>query len=172
MSISISISKSNSQANNAASDPETGMDSLRASLTSLALRVATLAKSVALHLGMDAVSADLVGNTATLTSGDKTITLVPLGETDDGALSLMLSVSTTLPVAATPEGLPASQVLLHAPGALSAHSVALGATPDGHWMLCRSLVAGANDGQKVAQAVVSTVLLADYVLNPATAAGQ
>jgi hypothetical protein len=168
----ISISTSNPKANNAPSEPETGMDSLKASLTSLTLRAATLAKSVALHLGMDAASADLVGNTATLTSGDKTITLLPLGQTDDGALSLMLSVSTTLPIAAPPDGLPATQVLLHAPGALSAFSVALGATPDGHWMLYRSLVAGANDGHKVAQAVISTVRLADFVLDPATAAGH
>lgn len=151
--------------------PPNGMEALPAAMTALTQRTSQLARAAALHLGLGAAEAEQVGQTATLAVGENTITVLPVGETDDGALSLMLSVATRQAIAAPSKGLHAAAVLQHAPGALSAFSAALGASSDGCWMLHRSLVVASHESEKLAQALTSTLSLTDFVFDPAVASG-
>lgn len=79
-----------------------------------------LVREAALLLGMDVTAARLAASTATLAAGDKTVTVLLIGQTDDNGLSLVISVQTRVPV---PSGDGAGGVLsvLHqVPGALHA----------------------------------------------------
>ncbi len=151
--------------------PPDGMEALPDAMTVLTQRTSKLVKAAALHLGLGAAQAEQVGQTATFAAGENTITVLPIGETDDGALSLMLSVVTRQAIAAPNKGLHAAAVLQHAPGALNAFSAALGATSDGYWMLHRSLIVAPHEGEKLAQALTSTLRLIDFVFDPAVASG-
>lgn len=143
-----------------------------ADLPSLVERASSLIESAARQLGLDAQGAYLASQTAALMVGDRTIAILPMGQ-DAGALSLMLSVQTTLPVSSIAGGaVDAVAVLQHAPGALHAFGASLGATPEGCWTVYRSVRVDSDNGTALAAQLVETVRLADFVLPGASQIGH
>jgi hypothetical protein len=134
-----------------------------AGLPDLVERASSLIESAARQLGLDAQAARLASQTATLMAGDRTVAILPMGQ-DDDALSLVLSVQTTLPVNTGGKAGDAVAVLQHAPGALHAFGASLGSTPEGCWTVYRSVRVGSDNGAALAAQLVETVLLADFVL--------
>ncbi|WP_425258753.1 hypothetical protein ACPOLB_24915 [Rubrivivax sp. RP6-9] len=125
---------------------------------------ASLIELAARQLGLDDASARLAGETSTLQAGEHTIGILPVARGDDDALSLVLSVQTSIPVLPTGQVGDAVTVLQHAPGALHAFSASLGATPDGCWVVYRTVRASPDNGAALALLLVETVRLADFVL--------
>ena len=138
-----------------------------AGLPSLVERASSLIESAARQLGLDAQGARLASQTATLMAGDRTIAILPMGQ-DDDALSLVLSVQTTLLVNTDGQAGDAVAVLQHAPGALHAFGASLGSTPEGCWTVYRSVRVGSDNGAALAAHLVETVRLADFVLPDAS----
>ncbi|MFN3495212.1 MAG: hypothetical protein ACK40L_11960 [Hydrogenophaga sp.] len=142
------------------------------STTLLAQRAQQLVRAVATELGLDPEAADQAAAASMLGADDKTVMFLPLGLTDAGALSLVLGVVTSRSINQGPAASASavSSLLQHAPGLLSAYSAALGTTPDGRWVLYRSLVAGTQDVRQVAETVQATVTLTDFVMDAAAPA--
>ena len=116
------------------------------------------------QLGLDDASARLAGETSTLRAGERTVGILPVSQGNDDELSLVLSVQTTVPVLPTGQVGDAITVLQHAPGALHAFSASLGATPDGFWVVFRTVRVGSDNGAALALLLLETVRLADFVL--------
>jgi hypothetical protein len=145
---------------------------LMSGLPELVERTSVLIQGAAAQLGLDAESAALAGRTATLNSGDSTIAMLPIERADDGTLALVISVQTRLPVKVGGGPGDAVAVLQHAPGALHAFSASIGATPDGCWVLHRSVRVAADDAQALASHLLQTLQLADFVLASAPQDGH
>lgn len=123
-----------------------------------------LVQAAAHLLGMDDTAARLAARTATLVSGDKTVTVLPMGRTDDDGLSLVISVQTRVPVPSDDGPGGVLSVLQHVPGALHAFSAAPGASADGFWTVHRTVRIGPDGAPELAERLVETVRLADYML--------
>jgi hypothetical protein len=135
----------------------------------LAQRTHQLVLSVATELGLDPEAAEQAAAASMLGADDKTVMFLPLGLTDAGALSLVLGVVTSHSINQGPaaSATTISSLLQQVPGLLGAYSAALGTTPDGRWVLYRSLVAGTQDVRQVAETVQATVTLTDLVMDAA-----
>jgi hypothetical protein len=147
-----------------AAQPADPAAALIGNLQRLVDNATSLVEQAALQLGLDAASARLAGETATLQAGDCTVGILPLSLGDGDALSLVLSVQTSVPVLPTGQVGDAVTVLQHAPGALHAFSASLGATPEGCWVVFRTVRVRPGDGAALAQHLLETVRLADFVL--------
>jgi hypothetical protein len=159
---------SNTEARQAGTQPPftpTGpVADLLSALPELVERSGRLVTGAALKLGLDAQGAAQAGQTATLNSGDNTIVILPMEHGDDGTLSLMLSVQTRVPLNVGGGLGDALAVLQHAPGALHTFAASLGATPDGCWVLHRSVRVRSDDASALASHLVETLRLAEFVL--------
>jgi hypothetical protein len=152
--------------------PAGAVAGLLSDLSGLVERTGRLIQNAALHLGLDAQGAALAGQTATLHADGRTLVILPMGQSDDGTLSLLLSVQTGLPVQTGSGGGDATAVLQHVPGALHAFCASMGATPDGCWVLYRSLRVAPNDALGLAADLVETVRLAEFVWPDAPPSGH
>jgi hypothetical protein len=148
------------------------IDELLSDLPGLVDRTSQLVQGAALALGLDARGAAQAAQTSTLMSGDKTIVILPVAQSDDGKLSLMINVQTSMPVNTGGDSTGAVALLQHVPGALHAFAAALGATPDGRWALHRTLRVAAGDAAALAAHLVETLRLADFVLSSPQQAPQ
>jgi hypothetical protein len=150
-----------------AADPLTA---LIAGMPSLVERACRLVEAAALHLGLDAEQARLAGQTATLTTDDKTISILPMGVAESGGVAIVLTVQTQVPVSGG--GNAPVAVLQHAPGALHAFNAALGATPEGCWVVHRALRLAPDGAAMLARSLMETVRLADFVVQRTPAQGH
>jgi hypothetical protein len=124
-------------------------------------RVTELVESAAKQLGLNDADAAAVGHSGLLTVAGRTVAIIPLTDRDDGQLSLLLSVDTDRVISASE----VTQVLQHAPGALVSFSAAMGSSPEGKWVLHRSLSVSSSDGVVLAEAILSSVQLVDFVFD-------
>ena len=126
----------------------------------------SLIERTALQLGLDEASARLAGKTFTLKCGERTIAIVPMPPNDNTSdeLSLVLSVQTNVPLLPTGQVGDAVTVLQHAPGVLHAFAASLGATPEGFWVVLRTVRVSLDDGAALALYMLETVCLANFVL--------
>jgi hypothetical protein len=140
------------------------LNQLGAGMPELVNRMSRLVEDAALHLGLSEEDASIASRSAVLTAGDKTVSMLPLGPSDTGGLSLVLSVQTSVPVCGDRGSAGVIAVLQHAPGALHALAASLGATPDGFWIVHRLMRVCPDGGAALAAGVRESVHLADYVL--------
>jgi hypothetical protein len=124
-------------------------------------RVTNLVESAAKQLGLSETDAVAVGKSGLLTVANRVVAIIPLSDGEHGRLSLLLSVDTDQTIVVDD----VANVLQHAPGALVSFSAAMGASPDGKWVLHRSLSVGPDEGSVLADAVLSSVQLVDFVFD-------
>lgn len=127
-------------------------------------RTGELVEAAALELGLCASDAAQARRTAMLTTGDKTVLLLPMVPTDNGGVSMLISVQTCVPVVGQGGSDDAIAVLQQAPGALYALAAALGATPEGWWVVHRMVRIEAEDSAALARELRETVGLVDHLL--------
>jgi hypothetical protein len=124
-------------------------------------RVTALVEAAAKQLGLNDADAALVGQSGLLTVANRTVAVIPLTDREDGIVSLLLSVDTDQEIRMED----VATVLQHAPGALVSFSAAMGASPDGKWVLHRSLSVNATESAVLADAILSSVQLVDFVFD-------
>jgi hypothetical protein len=145
---------------------ETRQAALREDLAiqSLMSQASSLVSASAIHLGLSPSDAERVAHHGLIEVIDKKVSIVPVKQTEDGNISLLLSIDTERAIGSTPSAEPRA-VLQHTPGALLAFSAGIGCTPNGNWVVHRAISLHASQSQELADAILSTVQLADFMLH-------
>lgn len=116
--------------------------------------------AVARQFGLDDTVAAEVSSTGVLSLDGRTVLMMPLPERDDGRLGTLLILETGCQ--RTEENL--DTLLGHAPGVLASFHASLGLTPQGQWVLYRVVLAAAGEGRALADALVGTTALCDFII--------
>jgi hypothetical protein len=145
---------------------ETHQAALREELAvqTLVSQASSLVSAAAIHLGLTPAEAERVAHHGLIEVIDKKVSMVPVKQTDDGNISLLLSIDTQRAIGSSPTAEPRA-VLQHAPGALLAFSAGIGCTPDGNWVVHRAVSLHTSQSQELADAILSTVQLADFMVH-------
>jgi hypothetical protein len=130
----------------------------------LVSQASSLVSASAIHLGLNPTEAEQVAHQGLIEVVDKKVSIVPVKQTEDGNISLLLSVDTERAIGITPSAEPRA-VLQHTPGALLAFSAGIGCTPSGNWVVHRAVSLHTSQSQELAEAILSTVQLADFILH-------
>jgi hypothetical protein len=125
-------------------------------------RIGDLAAGAAQHLGLDADAAAAIGRDGLIAIGARTVAVLPVIDDGHGQPCLMLCVDSGIPIAGMDSDR-ISQLLQTASGLLAAFSAAIGSSPEGHWVVYRSLPASQVQSQDLAQAILVSVRLVDFV---------
>lgn len=127
-------------------------------------RVSDMAASAAQHLGLDAQAAATIGQEGLIAIGERVVAIMPVPDDGNGKPCLMLCVDSGIPIAGM-DSQRISQVLQMTSGLLAAFSVAIGSSPEGHWVIYRSLPASQIQSRDLAEAILSSVRLVDFVFD-------
>jgi hypothetical protein len=125
-------------------------------------RVSDLATSAAQHLGLNAESAATIGQEGLIAVGERVVAIMPVLDDGNGKPCVMLCVDSGIPIAGM-DSPRISQVLQMTSGLLAAFSAAIGSSPEGHWVIYRSLPASQIQSRDLAEAILSSVRLIDFV---------
>jgi hypothetical protein len=144
-------------------------DGFRTAAGSLIERASALAGAAAIHLGLSEADADTVYREGLFAVAGVTVAVVPVAEVDDGSLLLLLTADTGRAVSGMTSAM-AESMLQQAPGLLLSYAVALGSSPDGHWVVNRSIKLRPDQPKALAKAIVSMPHLVNFAINAADAA--
>jgi hypothetical protein len=125
-------------------------------------RVSDLATSAAQHLGLDAQAAATIGQEGLIAVGERVVAIMPVLDDGNGKPCVMLCVDSGIPIAGM-DSPRISQVLQMTSGLLAAFSAAIGSSPEGHWVIYRSLPASQIQSRDLAEAILASVRLVDFV---------
>jgi hypothetical protein len=129
-------------------------------------KVSRLAEASAKVLGLNAADAISVRESGLIAVDSHTVTIIPISTRDDGFLSVLLSVDTGRSVKDCGAAGVAA-VLQHAPGALASFSATINTSTSGNWMIHRSVMIEPDRAQSLAEEIVCSARLADFVLGSA-----
>lgn len=132
----------------------------------LVQRMQKLASGAASLLGLDAHSAAAVARDATITIGGHAVAMLPMIDVDgvDPTLLLVVDAGHAFDAADPKRFL---QLSSQASGLLAVFSAAIGVSAESGWVLYRSLPISSLRSQGLAEALVSSVRLADMVFSDA-----
>jgi hypothetical protein len=147
-------------------DADDDRDGFRGPGSSLIERASALARAAAIHLGLSEADADTVYREGLFAADGVTVALVPVAEVDDGSLMLLLTADTGRAVSSMTSAM-AESVLQQAPGLLLSYAVALGSSPDGHWVFNRSIKLRPDQPEALAKAIVLMPHLVGFAMNAA-----
>jgi hypothetical protein len=141
-------------------------DGFRITAGSLVERAGALAGAAAIHLGLSEADADTVYREGLFAVAGLTVAVVPVAEVDDGSLLLLLTADTGRALSSMTSVM-AGAVLQQSPGLLLSYAVALGSSPDGHWVVNRSIKLRPDQPKALAKAIVSMPHLVSFAMNAA-----
>jgi hypothetical protein len=130
----------------------------------LVTQASSLVSASAIHLGLSPAEAERVAHHGLIEVVDKKVSIVPVKQTEDGNISLLLSIDTERAIGSTPTAEPRA-VLQHTPGALLAFSAGIGCSPGGNWVVHRAVSLHTSQSQELADAILATVQLADFMVH-------
>jgi hypothetical protein len=134
-------------------------------------RVSDLATNAAQHLGLQAQAATTVGQEGLIAVGERVVAIMPVLDGGNGKPCLMLCVDSGIAIAGMDSDR-ISQVLQMTSGLLAAFSAAIGSSPEGHWVIYRSLAASQLQSRDLAEAILSSVRLVDFVFEASRGEGS
>jgi hypothetical protein len=116
-------------------------------------RASELLREVALLMGMSSSDADEVAKSGAIQVNGRSLVFTP-AVCEDAPTMLLITLITAI-AADTHEGAP-SNILPHAPGFLIAHRASLGLSPDGEWLIHRSIDMQGMQAPALSRAIVAT----------------
>lgn len=134
-------------------------------------RVSDLATSAAQHLGLDAKAAAAIGEDGLIAVGERVVAILPVLDDGNGRPTVMLCVDSGMAIADS-DADRISQVLQMSSGLLAAFSAAIGSSPEGRWVIYRSLPASQIQSRDLAEAILSSVRLVDFVFEASRGEGS
>ncbi len=112
-----------------------------------------LLREVALLMGLDEADAAQVAHDGLLAINERLLSVAPVLSAELPA-SLLISLITD--ISSDGEEHAPAQVLQHAPGMLAAHRAALGMSPEGSWLIHRSIDLDGLDARKLMRELMIT----------------
>jgi hypothetical protein len=146
--------------------PTSSNDGLHAEalLNTAITQVGLLTEAAAKVLGLNDEDAISVRETGLIEVDNHTVSIIPVATCSDGILSILLSVETGCSIKKFgSEGVAA--VLQHASGALASFNATINSSAAGYWMLHRSVMVDPGRAQSLAEEIVCSTRLADFVLS-------
>jgi hypothetical protein len=127
-------------------------------------RSSRLIEAAARRLGLSASAAAEARRSAMLSAGNKRVLVLPVAPTESGGVALLISVQTRVPVVGPGGSHQTLAVLQQAQGALYASAAAIGATPEGWWVVHRMVRVEAGDDTALAGELRESVGLVEHLL--------